>query len=128
VITVRLGTRQQAEPKHLEVTLSYKRGAKRITTRLPVIDVAVRSADLFSAGAELEFLLEAHDRKGDVVGEAKGAAVNPATRTITLKSGETAQITLRMEMEFEGKFTVKALDPVTLATHHKLDLETDYTV
>jgi len=128
VITVRLGTRQQAEPKHLEVTLSYKRGAKRITTRLPVIDVAVRSADLFSAGAELEFLLEAHDKKGDVVGEAKGAAVNPATRTITLKSGETAQITLRMEMEFEGKFTVKALDPVTLATHHKLDLETDYTV
>ena len=33
-----------------------------------------------------------------------------------------------MEMDFEGKFSVKALDPSTLTTYAKLDLETDYTV
>ena len=30
--------------------------------------------------------------------------------------------------EFEGKFTVKALNPTTLAIYAQLDLETDYTV
>ena len=37
----------------------------------------------------LRFLLEAQDKKGEVVGEAKhGDAVNPATGTVTLKPGE----------------------------------------
>jgi hypothetical protein len=33
-----------------------------------------------------------------------------------------------MDPDFEGKFTVKALDPTTLTAYSKLDLETDYTV
>ena len=74
-------------------------------------------------------LLEAHDKKGNVVGEAKpGGSVNPATGSVTLKPGERLQVTLRMQLEFEGKFTVKALDPTTLTAYHTLDLETDYAV
>jgi hypothetical protein len=77
----------------------------------------------------VELLLEAHDKQGNVVGEAKpGEHVNPATRLISLSPGTTVGITLKMELEFEGKFTVKALDPTTLKTYHKLDLETNYTV
>ena len=33
-----------------------------------------------------------------------------------------------MQLDFEGKFTIKALDPTTLAILAKLDLETNYTV
>ena len=129
MIAVRLRTGEEPEPKQLQVALNYRRGAKRITTRLPVIEVSVASADLFSVGAELEILLEAHDKKGQVVGEAKpGGPVNPATHTISLRAGEVIQVPLKMELEYEGKFTVKALDPTTLVAHAKLDLETDYTV
>ena len=48
--------------------------------------------------AEFEILLEAQDRKGNVVGEPKpGGAVNAATGTITLRPGQHEQITLRMD-------------------------------
>ena len=128
VVTVRLEAKQ---PKmaQAKVTLTYKSGARRITTRLPVLDVAMEAEDMFAHGQDFEILLEAHDKKGMVVGEAKpGGPVNPATGTIILKSGERIQLTLKMQLEFEGKFTVKALNPTTLATYCSLDLETDYTV
>jgi len=76
--------------------LTYKNGAKRITTRLPVIDLSIETEDMFSVEDEFEILLEAQTKKGDVVGEAKaGGVVNPATGTITLRPGEKAQVTLQ---------------------------------
>jgi hypothetical protein len=33
-----------------------------------------------------------------------------------------------MDPSFEGKFTVKALDPTTSASYASLNLQTDYTV
>jgi hypothetical protein len=129
VISVRLQTAGAATAKKPTVTLSYKRGSKKITTRLPVFEIMVGQGDLFSAEAEIEVLLEAYDKSGNVVGEAKpGGPVNPATRTITLNPNDAVQVTMKMEMEFEGKFTVKVIDPTTLSIHSKLDLETDYTV
>lgn len=130
VITVRLGG---AEPATVwrppSVTLSYKQGAKRITTRLPVVDLTVGLGELGSTVAPLEVLLEAQDRQGNVVGEARpGGPVNPATMTVTLAPGQTTRVALKMQIDFEGKFSVKALDPTTLALLSKLDLETDYTV
>ncbi len=129
VIAVRM---QEAEGKFVpqaKITLNYKRGATKTTTRLPVIEVSASSADLFSVSATFEILVEAHDKQGNVVGEIKlGGMVNPATRTLSIKPGQTISVTLRMDLEFEGSFTVKALDPVTLTTYSKLDLETDYTV
>jgi hypothetical protein len=109
------------------IILSYKSGAKRITTRVPVVDIRLEAGDLFSTEGKYEVLLEAHDRKGNVVGEAKpGRLVNPATGTITLKPGDTEQIILNMQHDFEGRFTVKAMDPLTLACYSQIDLETDY--
>ena len=94
-----------------------------------MVDVAFSGHDLFSQTTELEILLEAQDKKGNVVGEAgTGGPANPATGTITLRGGEGVQVPLKMQLEFEGKFTVKALNPVTLATYATLDLQTDYTV
>lgn len=128
VITLRLRTKEPDYRKP-EVKISYKSGAKRITTRLPVIDVTLEYYDIFAAEMDFEILLEAHDKKGNVIGEAKaGGPVNAATGTINLKPGERVQVTLKMHPEFEGKFTIKAMNPTTLAMYCKLDLETDYVV
>ena len=129
VISVRIQPIAPTLSKTPAVTITYKRGAQRITTRLPVLEVTVSQGDLFFQGESVEILLEAQDRKGAVVGEARpGGPVNPATKIVSLKPGETVQVTLKMSMEYEGKFSVKALDPATMTIYHKLDLETDYTV
>lgn len=129
VITVELGAARTKEKTQVTVAMTYRRGAKKITTRMPVVDVTASSSDMFLVGSEIQILLEAHDKQGNVVGEARtGESVNPATGTLTLRVGESAQIPLRMSLEFQGKFTVKALDPTTLASHATLELETDYTV
>jgi hypothetical protein len=127
ILIARLDVEQTARRKAV-VELTYKNGAKRITTRLPVIEVILVSDDLFSQGASLEILLEAQDSKGNVVGEPRpGGDVNPATRTITLLPGQRKQIALRMDDEFRGKFSVKALNPTTLVAYSALAIETDYT-
>lgn len=129
VITLQLDAPEQAPVSQATVSLNYKNGAKRITTRLPVIEISLDTQDMFSVGNDFEILLEAHDKKGNVVGEAKpGGLVNPATGTITLKPGDKVQVTLKMQMEYEGKFKVKALNPSTMVAFCQLDLETDYTV
>ena len=131
VLVVRLDNKTQAEPRKIMVVLTYKNGAKRITTRLPVIEVELVSDDIFAQDISLEILLEAQDAKGNVVGEPRsGGDVNPATRTVTLMPRQRKQIALRMDDEFRGKFSIKILNPTTLALASKgseLALETDYT-
>jgi hypothetical protein len=129
VITVRLRQAKQPEVAKASVALSYKNGARRITTRLPVVSLLVETSDIFSLHSDFEILLEAQDRKGKVVGEAKpGGPVNAATGTVTLKPGQPEQVTVRMDPDYEGKFTLKALNPVTMTAYAALDLETDYAV
>jgi hypothetical protein len=128
-ITVSLQNKRERETPVATVRLAYKGGVKRITTRLPVVDLSVESADMFAQGKDLEILLEAHDGKSNVIGEArKGDPVDPATGTLTLKPGEQTQVTIRMDLEFEGKFTLKAFNPVTMTAYASIDLETDYAV
>ncbi|MBC8641182.1 PglZ domain-containing protein [Caballeronia sp. EK] len=129
VLTLQLKVQAQPALTRAAVSLAYKNGATKVTTRVPVIDVAADGADMFSADSAFEILLEAQDAKGNVVGEARaGGAVNAATGTLTLHAGEKVQVTLRMQVEFEGKFKVKALDPKTNEIYSQLDLATDYTV
>jgi hypothetical protein len=127
VLVARLDTAAHAERSKVLVEISYKNGAKRITTRLPVIEV-ILEADMFSQDISVEILLEAQDSKGNVVGEPRpGGDVNPATRTVSLMPGQRKQIALRMDDEFRGKFSVKTLNPTTLVSYSSLPLETDYT-
>ncbi|MGL4837648.1 MAG: hypothetical protein ACRC22_09120, partial [Shewanella sp.] len=131
VPVIQLHLNDDASPEVSDVTieLTYKNGAKRITTRLPVIEVAAHSQSLFSVDKDFEILLEAHDKKRNVIGEAKpGGVVNPATGTIILKPGNKEKVTLKMSMEYEGKFKIKALNPTTMSAYDQLELETDYTV
>lgn len=132
VLVARLDAGGPAERAAVKVDLNYKSGAKRITTRMPVVEVVLlsedmHSQDMFPQEIGIEVLLEALDSKGNVVGEPRtGADVNPATRTINLLPNQRKQIALRMDDEFRGKFTVKALNPTTLAALASLPLETDY--
>jgi hypothetical protein len=129
VITVKLQGARPAEQAQTSVTLSYRDGAKRITTRLPVVNVMVESTDMFAQETDIEILIEAHDNKDAVIGEAKrGDLVDPASGTLTMKPGQQNQVTVRMDLEFEGKFTLKALNPVTMAAYSVVELETDYAV
>lgn len=129
VITMQLKASNQPTVHKASVTMSYKNGAKTITTRMPVIDLAVETADMFSTENNFEILLEAHDSKGEVVGEAKsGGVVNPATGTLSLKPGDKVQVSIKMQMEFEGKFKIKALNPTNYTVYCQIDLATDYAV
>ncbi|WP_404326441.1 PglZ domain-containing protein [Cobetia sp. UIB-001] len=129
VIRMQLKSHEQPSVKQASVCIGYKQGATRITTRVPVIDVAVEAADMFSSEGSYEILLEAHDKKGNVVGEARATGpVNPATGTLSLQPGQSVKVNIKMQMEFEGKFKVKALDPRTHAIYSQIDLETDYAV
>jgi len=129
VLVARLDSGEPAVVSRSSVELRYRNGATRITTRVPVIEVALDSDDMFSRDVSVEILLEAQDAKGRVVGEPRPSAdVNPATRTISLFPGDRKQIALGMDRDFEGKFVVKALNPTTLASFFTLTLETDYTV
>ena len=129
VITMKIKNDTQPKTEVVSINITYKNDAKKITSRMPVIDVEVISQDIFSDNSDFEILLEAHDKKSDVVGEAKtGGIVNPAVGTITLRAGDKVQVTLKMSLEFEGKFTVKALNPTTMSSYSQIKLETDYTV
>ena len=130
VILIRL-SKEQPQQKKAKLKISYKDDAKSITSRFPVIDAEYekKQMDLFVQENEIELLLEAHDKNNNVVGEAKaGGIVNPATGTISIKAGEHLKVTMKMQEEYHGKFTVKAMNPSTLATYSKLDLKTDYVV
>jgi hypothetical protein len=129
VITVRMKQVKQPRLAAAKITLSYKNGAKRVTTRLPVVDLAVEGENMFSLGETFEILLEAHNKKGEIVGEAKrGGPVDVATGAVAVKPGGKVQVTVKMAVEFEGKFALKALNPVTMAQYASLELETDYAV
>jgi hypothetical protein len=128
VIAVRLTPVERGVAKHPDVKVTYKNGAKRITTLLPVITIEVGPGDLFWGDKPFEILLEAHSKGTTVVGEARpGGAVNAATRTIALTPNTNLQVALKMDESYRGKFTVKALDPTTLTLYHAIELETDYT-
>ena len=72
-------------------------------------------------------LVEVHYDDCEVIGEAKpGGPVNDATGVIALVPGQRVHIAMKMQLNFEGKFTVKAINPNTFATYNSLKLKTDY--
>jgi hypothetical protein len=131
VPVIQLNFKKQLAPdgNDVSIELNYKNGAKHITTRLPVIEVSANSQSLFSVDKDYEVLLEAHNKKGEIVGEAKrGGVVGASTGTLSLLAGERVQVTMKMSLGFEGKFTIKAFNPTTMTVYDQLELVTDYTV
>ena len=129
VLIARLDTKEESQAGRVTVDLSYRSGAKRITTQRPVIIVRVETDDMFSRDLNIEVLIEARDPKGNVVGAPiPGGDVNPSNLTLTLTPGQSRSIVLSMDPAFEGKFVIKALNPTTEVSYSAISLETDYTL
>ncbi len=137
VLVARLLPEGASPSRKLNIELNYKNGAARITTRIPVVELELltpcpQTLDLFAnddiaLAMGIEVLLEAQDKQGHVVGEARrGGDVNPATGTLVLTPGKRLQIAIRMTPDFEGKFRMVVLNPTTLASYAAINLETDY--
>jgi len=114
------------EPRKVAVSLSYKNGAKKVFTRRPVLEVLWETSDMFEQDRTLEILLEAHDAKGEVVGEPRGSMVDAASGLIHLRPNVRLGVPLKMSDDFEGRMTVKVLNPQTLVAYQTLALETEY--
>ena len=117
----------ETEDDNVVFSLRYKRGATKVTTKIPVLEVSV-TGGLFSETAP-DVILKAVTAKGEVVGEPKpGGVVNPATGTIALEMNQSAKVPVKMSNAFEGKFKIQLIDASTLAELQAIDLETDYMV
>jgi hypothetical protein len=117
--------------KKLEVPklqVSYRQGkTDKITSRRPVIDLSWPALGMFDEDFEIEVSVEAVDSKGKVVGEVgSGQTVNPATQGVRIQPGDFISVGLRMTDNFSGTFTVRVLDPTTLALMGELTLKTAY--
>lgn len=128
VLTMQLEQTEKAPSKPI-ITLSYREGATSITSRIPMLTVTAQAGDLFSVQEGIKLRIEAQDKGGNVVGEPRqGERVSPVGLIVTVQPGETLKLGLRMAEEYEGPFTVKALDPSTGTIYDQLDLATDYLV
>ena len=77
----------------------------------------------------MEIAIDAVDAKGKTVGEVgTGPTVNAATQGVRIRPGQVVSVGLRMDDEFAGAFTVRAIDPTTQALLAELKLKTDYAV
>jgi len=126
VLRIDLGEAAGAGRSRVQLQVTYRGGkTNRITTRRPMIEVALFQAEMFGEQT-VQFSLEARAGK-KVVGEpAPAACVDPTTGLVQIEAGGALKVALRMEEGFEGAFTVVAVDPVTQVIHDSLDLETDY--
>jgi hypothetical protein len=124
---------ERSDKKHrsgteVRLTLTYRQGkADRITSLRPVLDLAWPEGELFMEDREIEVVLEAVNSKGVIVGSvSSGQSVNPATGGVRIRPGNALSIGFRMEEDFSGNFTVRALDSATNTLLADLNLKTAY--
>ena len=124
-VDLKLATQKKFLPV---IHLTYRQGkTDKITSRRPVLDLAWSQVDAFAEEQEIEVAVEAVDAKGHVVGlVGSGQTINPATQGVRIKPGQIVNVGLRMEDNFSGAFTVRALDPATQAIIADLTLKTAY--
>jgi hypothetical protein len=119
---------QAAKKKLPALQLGYRQGkTDKITSRRPVVDVGWSQMEAFAEEHEIEVAIEAVDSKGNTIGwVSSGQTVNPATQGVRIRPGQFVGVGLRMEEQFSGNFTVRAMDPATQATIAELKLKTAY--
>lgn len=118
-----------SEPeKKVDFSLSLKYKGEEdaiIYIRRPKIDFSLAFDDLFGEEVKLKIIIA--DENGNIVGSPKESSFyNDTTQIMTIPDGTTSlgQF-IEIDEDFNGKFTVTALDPSTNATLATLKLETD---
>ena len=111
---------------HFSLSMKYKGEEDAIIyIRRPKIDFSLAFDDLFGEEVKLKIIIA--DENGNIVGSPKESAFyNDTTQIMTIPDGTTSlgQF-IEVFEDFNGKFTVTALDPSTNATLAILKLETD---
>ena len=97
-------------------------GANRICTKPSDCATGTQCEDGVCLTGSYTTLVESDLMRKGTAGPSKVASLD-----IALTPNQRKQIALRMDDEFRGKFTVKALNPTTLASYSTLAIETDYT-
>jgi len=124
---------QSPKKREIGISLSYKGGlVTKITTMRPSIDLSasnIDGADLFSGEHDTDVPIAIIVQAGgkDVGRPHASAGYDPGSGCFKLRPGKAIKITLAMQEDYRGAFTVSALDPVTFEQFAKLELETDYT-
>ncbi len=119
------GHRETAAVK-IHLKLGYRGGlTKKITTRRPMIEIALMQGDLFDSSV-FQFQLSAWSGKIQVGDVITCSHIDPSTGLVAIRFGESLKIPFRMAEEFGGAFEIRATDPTTGVIHDKLTLETDY--
>jgi len=129
LITIEIKDERAEYASPFTVTLDYKQGkTDTITSRRPMIAVSIVVDGLDFFPAPIQVQLEAYDLdSGKTVGEpAACPQLDSATKLLRLELGKAVKIPLRMKEDFEGRFEVKALDPINQVTYHSIRLKTGY--
>lgn len=115
----------------IRMEVSYRNGqTTTITTRMPKIELEHKGArDLYQTES-MEVMVDAIGPDGAVVGEVtsgtSGTTVNMANKCVRIEPGQKVGFYMRMENDFEGKFTIRVSDPSTHVIHTEQTLTTGY--
>jgi hypothetical protein len=124
-LVVTLKTAEEDAATAPAVCLNY-RGRTKVTTPRPILTLEWELEDLI-APREANFLIQAVSPAGEEIATVGlDDNVDPTIQRVTLPPGQATRFTLILKDGFTGAFTVKVLDPVTLAEYCTLNLETNF--
>ena len=128
-LRVQLPAPEQA-PKRTSLSLTYLKPV--VTTRQPILTAEAVGGSLldFDEAPPVEFQLVVMAADGRIVGKLglHTAVVDVATQLVRLSVQEKARLPVRLDEEFEGTFTVRALHPDTQVELASIILQTAYEI
>ncbi|MBD2769382.1 PglZ domain-containing protein [Hymenobacter sp. BT664] len=128
-LRIQLPAPEQA-PKRTNLFLTYPKTA--VTTRQPILTAEATAGGLldFDDTPPVEFQLVVVAADGRIVGKLglHTAVVDVTTQLVRLSVQEKARLPVRLDEEFEGIFTVRALHPDTQVELASITLQTAYEI
>lgn len=117
--------KKTASKQEYQVNLTYKgKSTGYITTRRPSIEISCFGDSFFDE--PIDVLVEAKSNDNQIGVPASSEYVNPTSGFINITPGQSVKVTLALNDEFEGKFTVYAKSPASGIILSEINLETDY--
>ena len=108
-----------------QINVTYKgKASGYVTTRRPSIEIACFGDSFFDE--PIDVLVEAKSNDIQIGVPASSEYVNPTSGFIEITPGQSVKVTLALNDEFEGKFTVYAKSPASGIILSEINLETDY--
>lgn len=104
------------------IVLSYRGGRKTVTARMVAVDIKCGEERLLQPSS-IELNFQVLDGKKEIGHLVPNAQLNPSTGYLLAQEGEQYRITVQLEDDFYGKFTVVASDPATQLDLATLELE-----